>query len=80
LHHENRSHFGYLSIIQAALETLDWPVPKATFSAREGASTSGLLKGDTVHHGKKTMTIFEMWASSIAQRATVQSSSNQGLA
>jgi hypothetical protein len=54
----------FIFIIQACLETLDWPVPKPTFCTRDGAR--GQLKGDAIRFGRKAMTIFELWASLFA--------------
>jgi hypothetical protein len=54
----------FLFIIQAALEALEWEVPKPKFCTKEGES--GKISGDAYRFAKKTITIFELWASLFA--------------
>jgi hypothetical protein len=51
----------FLFIIQAALETMEWPVDKPTFCTREG----GRLTGENPNH-KRGRTLFELWSSLFA--------------
>jgi hypothetical protein len=54
----------FLFIVQAALETLDWPVAKPEFTTREG--DAGMVTGDAEWRPKKGTTVFELWASLFA--------------
>jgi exonuclease III len=54
----------FLFIIQAALEALDWTVPKPKFCTRVGEK--GKISGDSGGKHKRTITAFELWASLFA--------------
>ena len=54
----------FLFIIQAALEALDWTVPKPKFCTRLGEE--GKISGDSGGKHKRTITAFELWASLFA--------------
>ena len=54
----------FLFIIQAALETLEWPVSKPEFCTRAGEA--GKISGDAFRFNKKNITKFDLWASLFA--------------
>jgi exonuclease III len=54
----------FLFIVQAALETVDWPVAKPKFTTRAGPA--GMVSGDSMRGAKKGTTTFELWASLFA--------------
>jgi len=62
----------FLFIMQAALETMDWPVAKPQFcTSRTKCKTTGENHGRKIDHEHKTTFTFELWASLFADDCAV---------